>query len=450
VRDHVRRAGLLSERDHVLVALSGGLDSVVLLHLLRFHPPVRGLTITAAHLDHRMRDGSSSDAAWVRGLAKSWDVSLVSGVAEPAPTGEDGARSVRYAFLRRVADEVGATRLATAHHADDQAETVLFRAVRGSGPGGLAGIRDRGPDRLVRPLLPFWRWELETYASTVGLRWRVDPTNEDSGYARNVLRHEILPRLEAAVAPGARKALVRLARLARRQDEAWQSLLPGLLANVIESAAERRIVVARGALLTYHPAVRARVVRAIARRLGIVLDEAGTRVAARFAATGTSGKGIDLAGGLELRRDFERIVFEAGRGSQVGAEEGHDVLVIPVAGVGSGTLDLDGWRWRVRWRPGRGEEGASSTCFSLESVAFPLRVRRWHAGDRIRLDYGEKKLKKLFAEARIPARDRRVRPVLVDAREEVLWIPGLARSVRIAPDAPGASLTLGVEHVRED
>jgi tRNA(Ile)-lysidine synthase len=451
VRAHVRRAGLLSDGDHVLVALSGGLDSVVLLHLFRFFPPAVDLTITAAHLDHRMRAGSSADAEWVRGLSMAWEIPLVVGSAEPAPTGEAAARTVRYAFLRRVAGEVGATSIATAHHADDQAETVLFRAVRGTGPAGLAGIRDRGPGGLVRPLLPFWRRELEEHASEAGLRWRFDPTNEDRGYARNVLRREILPRLEAEVAPAAREALVRLARLARREDTAWQSLLPGLLADVVKSTGKGRIVVARRALLTYHPAVRARLVRALARRLGVVLDEAGTREAMRFAATGPSGKGIDLASGLELRRDFEQIVLEVREGSSSGGREGgEDVLVIPASGSGSGTLDLDGWRWNVYWRPGLEEEGGSSASFSLDSVAFPLQVRRWHPGDRIRLDYGEKKLKKLFAEARIPARDRRVRPVLVDARDEVLWVPGLARSARIASDAPGASLTLGVEHVHED
>lgn len=451
MREHVRREDLLSDRDHVLVALSGGLDSVVLLHLLRFDPPVQDLEVTAAHLDHRMRTGSAADARWVSGLTAAWDVPLVSGTADPAPTGEEGARSVRYAFLRRVAEEVGATRIATAHHADDQAETVLFRAVRGSGTGGLAGIRDRGPGGLVRPLLPFWRRELEAHAHASGLGWRVDPTNDEPGFARNVLRHEILPRLEAKVAPGARKALVRLARLARQEREAWQSLLPGLLSGVVESSEEGRIVAARGALLAHHPAVRARIVRALAQRLGIGLDEAGTRVATRFTATGTSGKSIGLAAGLELRRDFDRIVLEVGqRLPDSEAETGGDVLVIPAPDPGSGTVDLGGRRWEVRWHPGREKEGPSSASFPLESISFPLRVRRWRAGDRIRLDYGEKKLKKLFAEAQVPRRDRGVRPILVDACGQVLWIPGLARSARFAPDALRASLTLGVEHAQED
>jgi len=159
----------------VLVALSGGLDSVVLLHLLRFGkglPPVR---LQAAHFDHRMRADSGSDAEWVKGLCQAWDVPLHLGLADAISASEEEAREKRYEFLLGVKDEVGARWLLTAHHADDQAETVLFRIFRGTGLPGLAGIPRRRSPGVFRPLLPFSREALEGYASCHGIRHRQDP-----------------------------------------------------------------------------------------------------------------------------------------------------------------------------------------------------------------------------------------------------------------------------------
>jgi tRNA(Ile)-lysidine synthase len=208
---------------HVLVALSGGMDSVVLLHLLRFAADAR---VTAAHFDHAMRPASDADARWVRGLCTAWGVPLVEArAAEPLRT-ENDARRARYRFLRDAQAVHNATHLATAHHADDQAETVLFRVLRGTGIAGLAGIPERGEGGLVRPLLPFWRAELRAYARENGVRWRCDPTNSTLGPARNRIRHDLLPRIEKTLAPAARRSLVRLARLARAQETSgrcWRS-----------------------------------------------------------------------------------------------------------------------------------------------------------------------------------------------------------------------------------
>src|SRR5690606_8586295 len=144
---------ILGVHQRVVVALSGGLDSVVLLHLLRFGT---ARTVCAAHFDHAMRSDSGADALWVSGLCRAWGVPLAAARAEDPPRSEAAARELRYAFLHAAAERFAADALATAHHADDQAETVLFRLARGTGLAGLAGIPARR-GIIARPLLAFTR-----------------------------------------------------------------------------------------------------------------------------------------------------------------------------------------------------------------------------------------------------------------------------------------------------
>jgi tRNA(Ile)-lysidine synthetase-like protein len=228
--EHFGALGAGSGGAPLLVAVSGGCDSVVLLHLLRFALPAPP-HLHAAHFDHAMRPGSAADAAWVRGLCTAWDVPLLHAHADTRLRSETSARDARYRFLRAAAAEVGAAHVVTAHHADDQAETVLFRMLRGTGIDGLAGMRALGPTGIVRPLLPFWRAELAAYARRAGLRWRRDPTNDALTTARNRIRHRLLPDVERSFAPGARRALVRLAEQAREEAEAWEARLAVLAAG---------------------------------------------------------------------------------------------------------------------------------------------------------------------------------------------------------------------------
>ena len=407
-----------------LVAVSGGLDSVVLLHLLRFAPETVGLELVAAHFDHRMCPGSDEDARWIERLARAWRIPFEHGVADRPPASEAAARELRYAWLHHVQVRMAARWILTAHHADDQAETVLFRLARGTGVAGLRGIpARRGP--LLRPLLGVWREELADYARAHGLDHREDPTNADLRFARNVLRHEALPAL-ARAAPGARRALVRLARVAAREERAWRALLPGLVEEVTCGRGPNRIVLDRSVLLHWPEGVSARVLRSCARELGGALDEAGTRALIQFTREAASGRSQSLPGGVRVAREFERIVL--GRAEPGAAER---PLEIPTASPGEGTLEIGGRRLRARWSnaaaAGAPRAERDEVWFPLARLAFPLHIRGWRPGDRVRLLYGSKKLKKLLGEARIPAGERSRIPVLVDGRGRVLWVPGVAR-----------------------
>jgi len=431
--------GHVAHGDRVVVAVSGGLDSCVLLHLLRFAARPPSLDLVVAHFDHGMRGSSADDALWVGGLCRAWGVAVRFGRADAVLRSEEAARNARYEFLEAVRLEVGGRLVLTGHHADDQAETVLFRLLRGTGVRGLGGIPVTREPAVFRPLLGFWREELEAYAQSARLSWREDPSNREVQYARNALRMRVLPDVERLVASGARRALVRLARLAREDEAGWESLLPELLRPLGLEEEDGRISVDRGELMRLHPAVRARVLRALVGRLGLTLDEVGTRLAVEFASSGSSGGGIDLGRSVALRRELDRLVL--GARIPVAADR---PLSIPDVGPGSGEVVLGGRTIPVAWG---GEEAAarlSAERFYVAALRFPLLVRSRGPGDRIRLPGGTKKVKKLLLEARIPPGLRPQVPVVVDAEGEVLWIPRVACVERGPQSDVRATLRIGI------
>jgi len=443
-REHVLERGGLDDGQCVVVAVSGGLDSVVLLHLLRFTPGLPDLRLTAAHVDHGMRDGSAGDARWVVGLARAWDVPLSSLTAETVPASEDEARSLRYTFYDEVRRQTDARWVVTAHHADDQVETVLFRIARGTGLRGLRGIPEFREPGIWRPLLPFRRSELEAYAAAMGLAWREDPTNAGAEFARNALRHHVIPVLEEEVAPGTRDAVLRLARLAREEEDAWESLIPTLLASLSQEQSEGETSIHRGAFVEYHAGVRGRILRTLVRQSGGHLDASGTRIAVEFTSSGESGKAVRITGGWELRRELDRIVLVRGTGA---SETDRSVSIAGDEGVGE--AELGGVRYQVMWGAAK-VSGEWTESFDRAALQEPLTLRAWLPGDRIRLSYGSKKLKKVFLEARLPVSRRDQTPVLVDAGEEVLWVPGHVRSALARPSGPNRELKIGVSDANTD
>ena len=430
-------ARLIDGRRRILVALSGGLDSVVLLHLLHFD---LARDVVAAHFDHAMRASSGADALWVRGLCRAWDIPLELARAEDAPASEAAARELRYAFLLAAADRVGADAVVTAHHADDQAETVLFRLARGTGLAGLAGIPElRGP--IVRPLLSFTRAELQRYAAAARIRWREDASNRSLRFARNRIRHRVIPELEKA-RPGATRQIARLARSAAAAERAWQGIIRAAVQDVVEEEDSGGFILARDRLLVYDPPVRARVIRYLLDRLGSRPDRAGTRFVMAFINSGASGVGVELAGGVRLERDFDRLLM---RPAQAAPQPADVALRIPDAGPGAGTFVAGGQRYAARWAPaGHVVPAGYAASFDPSSLRFPLELRAWRAGDRMRFAYGSKKLKRLFQERRVGRGRRASVPVLSDDSGAVLWVAGVARSCDAVAASSGPVLQITV------
>ncbi len=287
VVDFVADGGLWQPGARVLVAVSGGPDSLCLLHLLRRLAPAQRLALHVAHLDHKLRPESAGDARFVAEVAAGWGIPCTVAARDVRPLAqtyggiEAAARAVRYGFLRETAVAIGADSVATGHNADDQAETVIQRLLRGAGPSGLAGMRPRlnfdqwrgigtadmeaspanntaGP-ALVRPLLATPREAIEAYCIAHGLEPRYDATNLLPEYLRNRVRGYIIPQLKAYNSNIVR-ALGRTARVCAEEDALLAELLDQQWA-VLATVTEREVAIDRVRFTDIHRALRRRALR---------------------------------------------------------------------------------------------------------------------------------------------------------------------------------------------
>jgi tRNA(Ile)-lysidine synthetase-like protein len=421
----------------LVAAVSGGADSLCMLHLLDRLRGELGLDMHVAHLDHRLRAAqSAADARFVADTAARLGLPYHLGERDVAAYAraqglgiQAAARELRYAFLAELGQQIGAGVLAVAHTADDQAETVLMHLLRGAGPAGLRGMQPALPWHagltLIRPLLEIRRAEVEAYCAAHGLEPRHDPSNDSPKYLRGRLRHDLLPRL-AAYNPQIVEALARTARicgedyafLQQELDRHW----PGL---VRASADALRLDHAR--LLALHPALR----RYALRRAVELLLGAGRALdllqieAAEAALLAGVGSGLELAAGLRLDVVHGSVVLSRGKlrppadALQLAAES----LSLPAVG----TLALGaGWSLRVGAAPLAQATGRWAVRLDRARLVGPLVVRRRRPGDHMRPvgGQGSRRLQDLFVDHKVPRELREAWPILASG-EAIVWVPGI-------------------------
>jgi len=301
----------------IVAAVSGGADSVALLHLLVRAARPRGLAVVVAHLDHALRRGSRADRGFVERLAAELDLDCVADRRDVAAarrrdeSPEEAARRVRRAFLVEAMHSAGAALVATGHTLDDQAETILLRLARGTGPAAAGGMRPVGPGPFVRPLLGHERTELRGWLERRGLGWREDPSNRDLHYDRNRVRHLALPALVEAVNPRAARHVVEAA--GRIREDA--ALLDGLAADLLERLAGRdgrgRLAIDAVGLAAAPPPIARRAAHLALRRAGVDARRIGARhVSAVLDLAARAGPAeVHLPCGLRARRSRSRILF---------------------------------------------------------------------------------------------------------------------------------------------
>ncbi len=438
VEETIRRHAMLAGGETVLVAVSGGADSVALLHALRLLAPRWRLALRVLHVDHGLRPDSSRDAEFVRALGRRLEVpvDVVAVAVVPAGSLEAAAREARYAALDAHADRLGAQRIALGHTADDQAETVLMRVLGGAGMRGLAGIPAvRG--RVIRPLLGLRRRDLLGELREAGLDWVEDPSNLDPKFLRNRIRHELLPFLQASYDADVVEALNRVARLARESVETIERTatieldrLAGAEAGPLprEAAPSREaIVLRRSALAALPPPVGAEILRLAARRLGGRTDLRawGHRGLRRVLAAPQPRRPFRLGGvTVEVSGDRVRI---ASRPSPRLVER---ALAVPGrVAMPEVSLALEATLRTVREPASYRDSGDRfRVAFDADRLPPSLLVRARRPGDRFTpFGGGERRLKSFLIDAKVPRWDRRRLP-LVEAAGDILWLAGLRRS----------------------
>ena len=421
LREAVHGHAMLAAGETVLAAVSGGADSVALLAALRELREPLGIAVVAAHLDHGLRGTEgAADRAFVEGLAVELGVPLRSDVTElPRGNVEAEARRARYAFLERAADELGASKIATAHTLDDQAETVLLRLLRGAGRRGLGGIRPRR-GRIIRPLIRCDRVQVRAFLAARGLAWRRDRSNFDLTYHRARVRMGFLPALAREFNPRLARSLARLADVMREED--------ALLDRLAAALGRRGPDLDLAALCALDLPLARRALRqwwrrhGSGRRLGFGHVEAVLALARR-----NRGEGEIRVPGGAVARTPRTLLFRA-------SQEEEPTPPYALALASGETLQLPGG-WRVSLGEEAGDAGTEpgeAVCV-LDAAQVPpvLTVRNRRPGDRIRpLGLaGRTTIKRLLIARRVPRLLRGTYPLLV-CGEEIVWVPGCARSAR--------------------
>ena len=421
VRSTIARRGMLKGGETVLVAVSGGPDSLCLLETLYRLAPALDLDLHVGHFDHRLRDGSARDAAFVGRVAARLGLpaTIRAAGATHVPKGrspEEAARDRRYAFLEETADAIGATRIATGHTLDDQAETVLMRLLAGTGTRGLGGIPPvRG--RVVRPLIETRRSDTEAFCRSLGLRPRRDPTNADRTFRRNAVRAELLPLLIERFNARTPEALARLADVARDED----ALLDELAAAALEpDPIPRGVRIPIERLLALPPALQRRVIRRVA-----PLDAPHTERILELCREGTTGDRATLPAPLNATLSYGSLLI--GREAvppASGQEPAPAALDVP------GVTDLPLWSMRMRtWiesEPSPAWPDGRRVCvLDAARLRAPLAVRTPRRGDRFHPlgMAGEKRLGDFFTDAKLP-RAERARVPIVTAGDRIAWVVG--------------------------
>lgn len=427
-RKSLLQSGCIPPGSRVLVAVSGGADSVALLALLRQVSDSMALHLEAAHLDHALRETSSDDARFVEQLCVGFGIPVTverSDVASIAKRGkgnlEEIARNVRRNFLVNTAKEHNCQLIALGHHADDQAETFLMRLLRGSGPDGLAGMRVVN-QTVVRPLLSFRRDELLDYLQNAGIPWREDESNFDQAFTRNRVRHDLLPVLKS-YNPNLVKQLASLCDLMRQDDDFWVELVAKELARCGRWQ-EQSFILERPLLHGLAPALVGRLVRAALRKVrGDLRGVTATHIAGvlKLLRSDAPQGELDLPGAWVARR-YEVLSFCKRKPETV---QHFEVLL-----TGPGICPLpDGRHLHLSLEGHACGESPEAVEFAAAAVPFPLRLRHRQPGDRFRPTgmLGTKKLQDFFVDLKL-AKEERENALVLLKDHEILWAVGLRRS----------------------
>lgn len=427
--------------DKIVVGVSGGADSVCLLHLLR-QLSSHQFTLHVAHLNHGFRPEAAQEAAFVQRLCDQWGVpATLSSLPVPRICKErhlskqEGAREVRYAFLKEVAGATGARWIALGHTADDQAETFLMRLLRGSGSQGLGAIPRMRDGMIIRPLLSISRKQIVDELSREQIPFIEDPSNEQEIYLRNRVRHRLLPLLEE-YNPKVKEAFFRESELLQEENDFLTRYTEEMIPRLGVEKKKTSVSFDLERLRSLHPALQRRIVRWGLDQLHPGLKGIGfhhIETVLLKALAGRTGKAYPLPHRLWVEKGYTQLVLrkEPSKEEQPAASfqsARPETILFP----SPDPIDLPEWGLRLSVSLHRNRENrpAFSTCaasFDFDRISNPLTLRRWRTGDYFvpaGMGGKHKKLQDLFVDAKVPKSQRASIPLLT-CPEGILWVVGL-------------------------
>jgi len=439
IRQAIDRHNLIPDKTNVVLGVSGGADSVALLHAFQ----LLEIPCTVAHLNHGLRgEESDADEQFVRDLAENLGLPLarktvhVQQLAETTNQSiEMAARQARHAFFEEFEDSV----IALAHHADDQAETFILKLARGAGPDGLGGMQhaqDMGSIRLIRPMLDIPRTEIIGWLKKNQINWREDASNSDESFLRNRVRHTVLPMLEKELNPNIRETILRTMDILRAEN-AYVDAASSRVAQDTGSSDATRLEAA--STLKQPLALQRRIVRKWLFDNGAA--EAGFEAVEKILSLIEEAKGSAI---YELN-DRQRVVVEYG---QPRFETNDSMPLAP-----EWTISIEpGSGWRKDHGKGAGNLPAEASFDTGKVGDAPIEVRTFKPGDRMAPFgmEGTRKLQDIFTDLKIPKARRHQVPVVV-CRGEIIWIPGYrtARGWEVQ-NADSKSIHVRIERNRTD
>lgn len=431
----IEKYNMLAGGDHVVAGVSGGADSVCLLHLLQALKDRWHLRLTVAHLDHMLRgEQSRQEAAFVRGIAEGLGIPCVveqrdvhAYKEQKGLSLQEAAREVRYGFFMDVLRKYGAHKIALGHHADDQAETILMRLLRGASLQGLTGIPPVRDGIIIRPMLEVTRGAIEEYLQKRNISYVRDTSAAEQHYLRNKIRHSLLPLLQKEYNPQIVGALTGMADTLRQDSDMLEDIVAQAVSGcLVQGSGE--LCCSLDLLKEYSPSLRGRIFRKLICRLkGDTRELSFKHIDAlcRLADGQGPSRLVQLPGGWCVRREYDSLIFESRSCNKNTYCYSFDTIPESLH------LEQLGRTIFFSIEDSPPDIHTLSTCGSdvalldYGAAVMPLVVRNWLPGDRffpLGLG-GSKKLQDFFVDNKIPRRKRAGVPVLL-FRDKIAWVCG--------------------------
>ncbi|GAA2971968.1 tRNA lysidine(34) synthetase TilS [Lentilactobacillus parakefiri] len=431
----VKQKGWWKPGQPVVVAVSTGVDSMTLLHLLAHLPPAVRPTIVVAYVDHQLRDQSVDETHYITSYCSEHGLMLKQAIwpkdDHPETGIEAAARTFRYRFFENVLRETGSDCLLTAHHGDDLVETVIMKLVRGGQLASLTGIRETRPfssAKIIRPLLPFGKQQLRSYAQVKGIKWFEDETNRQLSVERNRIRQGVMPLLKAEN-PQLLPHVLSYTNQLVDSLEAVHFLIKPLVHSAIDFTDGLRTKIDLDQLKGVpHSVVKCLLQEVLERQLHIpnVSTDQLSAVLDLIEQNRKSQGELDLEAGWQVRRVYQSLIICKEPQNFVGKPEKDRIFMV----ILDRWYSLDPFTQFGVFTTRKPAAHGQSTTFYLRDTDLPMQVRRIKAGDRLSIGHGQhQKVNRVLINAKVPNDQRKMTSVLVDARGTVLSVLGLKNAV---------------------